>query len=475
MFLVDWGVVTGRLDPSYYLDRQEARELVKLGQLVGIRGGKRIPKGLSFSAEPTKYRYVRVENIRDFEVDKENANYLSPALFEQLKRYELRNGEVVISIAGTVGRTAVFHNDSDERFILTENCAKFVGLSPNLDAAYLKYVLSLGFVKRQIEKSSIQTTIPKLGLSRLLDLAVPCPPLEIQKHAVGVLDHAYTLKKQKEQEASSLLDDISRYLLEALEIALPSQNGDIRGERRFFVRSVEVLGGRFDPRQYSQKYQRISAAIERSPFAKIRLREALAADTAGSWGFDKTESRPDYTACLTIRATEFDNRYNLNLDNSRVKYRWYPPQMLDRITLRGNDILVEKSGGSDDQPVGRVALITEEMAARQTLSYSNFIHKLTIRPEMALPAYVFEYLRLMHHIGFTEVMQTQTNGIRNLMMDEYLRQTLLLPSLEKQRAMADKTNDMRQKAKALERQASDAVRDARAEVERILSANDGQG
>ena len=171
MFLVDWGVVTGRLDPSYYLDRQEARELVKLGQLVGIRGGKRIPKGLSFSAEPTKYRYVRVENIRDFEVDKENANYLSPALFEQLKRYELRNGEVVISIAGTVGRTAVFHNDSDERFILTENCAKFVGLSPNLDAAYLKYVLSLGFVKRQIEKSSIQTTIPKLGLSRLLDLA----------------------------------------------------------------------------------------------------------------------------------------------------------------------------------------------------------------------------------------------------------------------------------------------------------------
>ena len=149
--------------------------------------------------------------------------------------------------------------------------------------------------------------------------------------------------------------------------------------------------------------------------------------------------------------------------------------MLDRITLRGNDILVEKSGGSDDQPVGRVALITEEMAARQTLSYSNFIHKLTIRPEMALPAYVFEYLRLMHHIGFTEVMQTQTNGIRNLMMDEYLRQTLLLPSLEKQRAMADKTNDMRQKAKALERQASDAVCDARAEVERILSANDGQG
>ena len=122
-----------------------------------------------------------------------------------------------------------------------------------------------------------------------------------------------------------------------------------------------------------------------------------------------------------------------------------------------------------------MALITEEMAARQTLSYSNFIHKLTIRPEMALPAYVFEYLRLMHHIGFTEVMQTQTNGIRNLMMDEYLRQTLLLPSLEKQRAMADKTNDMRQKAKALERQASDAVRDARAEVERILSANDGQG
>ena len=57
-----------------------------------------------------------------------------------------------------------------------------------------------------------------------------------------------------------------------------------------------------------------------------------------------------------------------------MKFRKYTPVIYEKIKLSPNDILIEKSGGSDNQPVGRVAFIKKEMIKKQPLVYSNFIH-----------------------------------------------------------------------------------------------------
>ena len=74
----------------------------------------------------------------------------------------------------------------------------------------------------------------------------------------------------------------------------------------------------------------------------------------------------------------------------------------------------------------------------------------------------------MHNIKITEVMQTQTNGIRNLIIQEYFGQTILLPDRKKQEEIAFHAAQMRKRAFELQEEAEKIVLDAKAKVEKML-------
>ena len=78
----------------------------------------------------------------------------------------------------------------------------------------------------------------------------------------------------------------------------------------------------------------------------------------------------------------------MNLDNSRVKYRLIKKRFLSKIDLKENDLLIEKSGGSTDQPVGRIAIITQNIIKNNILCYSNFIHKIRVDNKKINPKYL---------------------------------------------------------------------------------------
>ena len=129
------------------------------------------------------------------------------------------------------------------------------------------------------------------------------------------------------------------------------------GENKVFIINWGEIVGRVNPNYYKKEYRDLKKIIKCS-----------------NYSLGETEIDEDLTSCLTIRATEFDNKYNLGLDNSRTKYRKYKPHVYEKIALSSNDILIEKSGGSDAQPVGRVAFIEKDMIENRSLACSNFIH-----------------------------------------------------------------------------------------------------
>jgi restriction endonuclease S subunit len=130
--------------------------------------------------------------------------------------------------------------------------------------------------------------------------------------------------------------------------------------------------------------------------------------------------------------------------------------------------LIEKSGGSPDQPVGRIAFLTKEIVESNTLCYSNFIHKIRIDNSEVIPEYIYFYLKAMYNIGFTESMQSQTNGIRNLIMNEYFKQIILLPEKDKQKQIVNNIKTIQVKAKQLQEDATEGLEKAKREVERII-------
>lgn len=369
---------------------------------------------------------------------------------------------LVITIAANIGYTAIL----DYSACFPDSLVALTTKGKSISLEYLNVYIR--FIRKYIENLAPQAAQKNINLKQLSKLPIVVPPNTIQEKLVSIMNNAYLVKNSKENEARKLLYSINDYLLGELDIQLPKETRNTLEDRKFFVSFEAILGGRFDPKKYSLRYRKIFDAVQNSSISHIPLKNLVINSVSGNWGFDDITDDVALVRCLALRATEFDNKYNLKLDNSRVKYRKYTQHTLKKINVKHNDILIEKSGGSEDQPVGRVAIIEKSILGDTPLAFSNFIHKIEINTDKAYPEFVFEYLTLMHSIKITESMQTQTNGIRNLIMGEYFSQIILLPPKPIQREIVEKISRIRDQAKMLEYEAEQFLVKAKATVERIL-------
>ncbi len=74
----------------------------------------------------------------------------------------------------------------------------------------------------------------------------------------------------------------------------------------------------------------------------------------------------------------------------------------------------------------------------------------------------------MHNIKLTDAMQSQTNGIRNLIMSNYFNQIIPLPKIDKQKEIANHISGIREQAQKLKDQTALSLKEASKEIERIL-------
>ncbi|MBD5156938.1 MAG: restriction endonuclease [Butyrivibrio sp.] len=409
------------------------------------------------------YPFIQTGNIVNASVSNERIQYTQTLNELGLSTSRLFDEKVlVITIAANIGYTAIL----DYPACFPDS---LVALKPKDSDLTLEYLnIYIRFIRQYIENLAPQAAQRNINLKQLGKLPIIIPNRNVQQEVVSIMEVAYSEKMKKEKEAQILLESIDTYLLQELGINLPSQEENTLESRMFYVSADKTLGNRLDPRKYTQKYQHLFSAIENAPFPRKCLRDLLVDSVSGNWGKDDSVADENLVSSLAIRATEFDNKYNLNLDNKRMKFRKYDAMIYEKIKLTPNDILIEKSGGSDNQPVGRVAFIEKEMVETRSLAYSNFIHKIVINETEAVPRYVYEYLRLIHNIKITEVMQTQTNGIKNLIMGEYFNLTIILPEKEKQLTIAREASRKRRQALEIEMKASQILEAARIQVKKIL-------
>lgn len=163
-------------------------------------------------------------------------------------------------------------------------------------------------------------------------------------------------------------------------------------------------------------------------FSTFQLKSLLIKNDAGDWG-----TEPNENAVGIIRSTNFNN--NGKLDLSDIAYRTLSPQKLEEKRLSSSDILVERSGGSDTQPVGRVGYVTDEITDKK-LAFANFIQRISL-DETVDAKFVYYCLQQMYEMGITASMQFQTTGIRNLDWKFYLKTYLPKPTKEDQTTIAN--------------------------------------
>ena len=106
-----------------------------------------------------------------------------------------------------------------------------------------------------------------------------------------------------------------------------------------------------------------------SEFDVFKLKSALLKNDAGDWGDEPS----DDNAIGVLRSTNFTNQGLLDL--SDVAYRSLKPHKLAEKKLSAGEIIIERSGGSDTQPVGRVGFISKDIAVNNYV-FANFIQRI---------------------------------------------------------------------------------------------------
>lgn len=158
---------------------------VRLGTIVSVYGGKRIPAGTRLSENDTGHKYIRVADMKDETVSLDDIKYITDEIYEKIKQYFITSDDIYITVAGTIGRVGVVPRELNNAN-LTENADKLV--FRRLDKMYLCRMLNSEVVQHQIREATTQVGQPKLAIARIQKLLVPLPPLEEQKRIVAKIE-----------------------------------------------------------------------------------------------------------------------------------------------------------------------------------------------------------------------------------------------------------------------------------------------
>lgn len=162
----------------------------------------------------------------------------------------------------------------------------------------------------------------------------------------------------------------------------------------------------------------------------------------GEWG---TEDK-DGNGVKVIRTTNFTNSGKLNLAD--VVTRSIEDRKVVRKQIKKYDTILERSGGTADNPVGRVVLFEED----NLFLCNNFTQVLRFKD--VDPRFAFYALYYFYQTNRTAIrsMGSKTTGIQNLNMSKYLEIGIPNASDEDQKAFvtiaeqADKSKSVIQKA-----------------------------
>ena len=186
----------------------------RLGELVAVKGGKRLPKGISLQTEPNSHPYIRIRDMgksRVLELDT-TYEYVDDVTQKSIARYIVNKGDVLLSIVGTIGLVGIV-GDTLHLANQTENCVKLVDCD-GIDPLFLYYFLLSPKGQDEIKRGTVGAVQAKLPIKNIENIEVSLPSLEEQRRIAGILgaiddkiENNRRINDNLEQQAQALFDE----------------------------------------------------------------------------------------------------------------------------------------------------------------------------------------------------------------------------------------------------------------------------
>lgn len=276
-------------------------EMVRLGDVCEVITKGTTPTTLGYRFQDEGINFLKVESIEqngNFLFDK--IEHISKECDEKLKRSRLKEHDLVFSIAGALGRTAIV-----TKAILPANLNQALSvIRLHKDQAfhrYIQYVLKSVCVFQQFQKQKQGVAQLNLSLKNISDLVIPLPPFEVQKQIAQTLDVASELTALHNKQLAELDKLIKSTFYDMFGDPVANEKGwgvKKLGEVGELARGISKHRPRNDPKLLNGAYP----LIQTGDVANAGLYINNYKQTYSEIGLQQSKIWNKGTLCITIAA-----------------------------------------------------------------------------------------------------------------------------------------------------------------------------
>ena len=168
------------------------------------------------------------------------------------------------------------------------------------------------------------------------------------------------------------------------------------------------------------KYKECSYGRIPIDFEIFKAREVIEDYIGGGWG--EEDENIDYNMqAYVIRGTDFERFKQMKTED--IPLRYHKESNLKQRILKAGDFIIEISGGTEEQPVGRICYVTKESlnALLNCAICASFCKSFVINTNIVCPLYFYYFMKTLYDFRALDRYQLQSTGISNFKFEYFLR------------------------------------------------------
>lgn len=181
-------------------------EKTNIGSISDVKGGKRVPKGMSLTTDDTGHPYIKAGNLKLGTVLDEGILFVPDDVLQHIKNYTVNAGDVYITNVGACIGDCGIIPDKYDGANFTENAVKMTNLKCN--SQFLAWYISSIDVQQEIKNLIASATLGKLSIANIKTISVLLPTSGEQAEIVRILKNLQMRGEQAKSSVESILDQI---------------------------------------------------------------------------------------------------------------------------------------------------------------------------------------------------------------------------------------------------------------------------